>query len=144
MRYEDIPPAMLLERMQASGHGTLMDTLGIRFEAVSRERMVATMPVRPGNRQPFGLLHGGASVALAETLASVGAWLNVADMERQAVVGLEINCNHIRSKRDGHVRGVGTPLHVGRTTQVWSIEIRDEAERLIAISRCTLAVVDVR
>ena len=144
MRYEDTTPAILLEQIRASGRGTMVEALGIELEVVSRERMVATMPVGPATRQPFGLLHGGASVALAETLASIGAWLNVPDMERQVVVGVEINCNHIRSQREGVVRGVAVPLHVGRTTQVWSIEIRDATERLVAVSRCTLAVVDVR
>lgn len=129
---------------QINAQGTLADALGIVFEETTRERMVATMPVGPATRQPFGLLHGGASVALAETLASLGGWLNVADQQTQTVVGLEINCNHIRAKRDGVVRGVATPLHLGRSTQVWSIEIRDEDERLVAISRCTLAVVDLR
>ncbi len=131
-------------QMQAASQGTLVEALGIQFEVVSQERMVGTMPVGPATRQPFGLLHGGASVALAESLASVGGWLNVPDMAKQVVVGLEINCNHLRSKREGVVRGTATPVHVGRTTQVWSIEIRDEAERLIAVSRCTLAVVDVK
>ena len=126
------------------GRGTMVEALGIVIEEATPQRMVATMPVTPATRQPFGLLHGGASVALAETLASMGAWLNVADQATQTVVGLEINCNHIRAKREGRVRGVATPLHVGRTTQVWSIEIRDEQERLVAISRCTMAVIDRR
>jgi uncharacterized protein (TIGR00369 family) len=101
------------------------------------------MPVDRRTHQPFGLLHGGASVALAETVASLGAWMNV-DPERQAAVGIEINANHLRSMRSGTVRAVGTPVHRGRTTHVWAIEIRDEAERLVCVSRCTLAIVDQR
>jgi uncharacterized protein (TIGR00369 family) len=86
------------------------------------------------------LLHGGASVALAETVASTGAWMNV-DQERERVVGLEINANHLRAKRDGVVTAVATPVHVGRRTQVWEVRITDEAGKAICVSRCTLAVI---
>jgi len=121
----------------------LADTLGMELLELTRERVVATMPVDQRTRQPFGLLHGGASVALAETVASLGAAMHV-DPERQRVVGLEINANHVRGKKEGTVRAVGVPLHVGRSTQLWSVEIRDEAERLVCVSRCTLAVVPAR
>lgn len=121
----------------------LAETLGIEMVELTPDRVVATMPVDTRTRQPFGLLHGGALVALAETLASLGAVLNI-DRMRFAAVGVEINANHIRSKRDGIVRGTGTPLHLGRTTQVWSIEIVDEMGRRISVSRCTLAVVPIR
>ena len=122
---------------------TLAGALGIEIVELTDERVVATMPVDDRTRQPYGLLHGGASIALAETVASLGAAGRV-DRERQAVVGQEINGNHIRAVKDGVVRAVGTPLHVGRTSQVWSIEIRDERGRLVCVSRCTLAVVELQ
>ena len=100
------------------------------------------MPVDDRTRQPFGILHGGASVALAETVASLGAVMNV-DLEKASAVGLEINANHLRAKRDGVVRATATPFHVGRSTQVWDVRIVDEEERPVCISRCTLAVVPV-
>jgi uncharacterized protein (TIGR00369 family) len=98
------------------------------------------MPVDERTRQPFGILHGGASVALAETLASLGGTMNV-DLERFTVVGIEINANHLRAKKEGIVTGTGTPIHVGRSTQVWEVRIVDEQQRPICVSRCTLAVV---
>ena len=98
------------------------------------------MPVDARTHQPFGLLHGGASVALAETVASLGAALHV-DRSRAGVVGIEINANHVRGIRTGTVTATATPLHVGRTSQVWSIDIVDESGRRICVSRCTLAVV---
>jgi uncharacterized protein (TIGR00369 family) len=118
----------------------LSDTLGIRIVEFTPERVVATMPVETRTHQPFGLLHGGASVALAETVASLGAALHV-DRTRSTVVGVEINANHVRGIREGTVTATGTPLHVGRTLQVWSIDIADDAGRRICISRCTLAVI---
>jgi uncharacterized protein (TIGR00369 family) len=114
--------------------------LGIEIEELSFERVVATMPVDDRTRQPFGLLHGGASIALAETVASFGAMVLV-DRERFVAVGLEINGNHLRPKTEGMVRATGVPLHVGRTTQVWSVEITDEEGRLVCVSRCTMAIV---
>ena len=119
---------------------TLLTTIGIEIVEAGRERVVARMPVGPKVQQPFGLLHGGASVALAETVASTGAWMNV-DQERERVVGLEINANHLRAKRDGVVTAVATPVHVGRKTQVWEVRITDELGKAVCISRCTLAVV---
>ena len=94
-------------------------------------------------RQPFGILHGGASIALAETVASFGA-VALIDRERYVAVGQEINGNHLRPKLSGVVRAVGVPVHVGRTSQVWSIEISDEEGRLVCISRCTMAIVERR
>ena len=114
-------------------------TLGIRTEERTPERVVMVMDVTPRLHQPHGLLHGGASLALAETAASVAANLNCA--EGYVALGQEINANHIRGARAGTLRAVASPLHVGRSSQVWSIEIRDDAGRLICISRCTLAVV---
>jgi len=121
----------------------LPKTLGIEIVELTKERVVATMPVDERTRQPFGLLHGGASIALAETVASFGAVAHI-DRERYTAVGQEINGNRLRPKFDGVVRAIGVPVHVGRTTQVWSIEIRDEEERLVCISRCTMAVVEKR
>ncbi len=121
--------------------GTLLDSLGIVLEEVSPERVVATMPVDHRTRQPMGLLHGGASAALAETVASIGAALNAG--EGRMVVGMEINANHIRAKREGTVRAVATPAHIGRTSSVWEIRITDEEGRLICLSRCTLAFIDL-
>lgn len=117
--------------------------LGIEMVELTRERVVATMPVDDRTRQPFGLLHGGASIALAETVASFGAVTHI-DRERFAAVGLEINGNHLRAKTEGMVRAIGVPVHVGRTTQVWSVEIADEQDRLVCVSRCTLAIVERR
>lgn len=122
---------------------TLMSTLGIEFLEAGKERVVARMPVEPRVHQPFGLLHGGASVALAETVASYGAHLNVHD-NGETVVGLEINANHLRGKRDGVVTAVATPVHVGRRTQVWAVRIHDEEDKTICVSRCTLAVIPVQ
>lgn len=137
----DLDPA--LAALRARGEGTLMDTLGIELLEAGPERLVARMPVGPRVHQPFGFLHGGASVALAETVASVGAWLRV-DRARYATFGLEINANHLRPKRDGVVTATGTPIHVGRTTQVWEVRIADEEGRLVCVSRCTLAIVPLQ
>ncbi|MFZ5623132.1 MAG: PaaI family thioesterase [Gemmatimonadota bacterium] len=114
--------------------------LGIRFIAVELDRVVAELTITPALHQPFGLLHGGASVAVAETVASIGAWINI-DQDDRVAVGLEINANHIRPRRDGTLTATGRPLHRGRTTQVWEVEITDERGRLVCISRCTVAVV---
>jgi uncharacterized protein (TIGR00369 family) len=120
-------------------HG-LAEQLGITIVELTPARVVATMRVDERTRQPFGILHGGASVALAETVASLGAIMNV-DIEKSNAVGLEINANHLRAKRDGVVRATATPFHVGRSTQVWDIRIVDEEDRPVCVSRCTLAVV---
>ena len=121
------------------GRETLDKTLGVRYLELSKDKVVAELEVTPRVHQPFGFLHGGASVALAESVASVGGFLNCPP--GYAAFGLEINANHLRPKRAGVVRAVGTPLHLGRTTQVWEVRIYDEEERLVSVSRCTLAVV---
>ena len=118
----------------------MADALGITIVELTTERVVATMPVDHRTRQPYGILHGGASVALAETVASIGATMNV-DRATSLAVGLEINANHMRPKRDGMVTGTATPIHRGRSTQVWDVRIVDEEGRLVCVSRCTLAVV---
>ncbi|MGI8384737.1 PaaI family thioesterase [Robertmurraya sp. P23] len=122
---------------------SLIQTLGIEFKQIEKGRVVATMPVDDRTRQPFGLLHGGASVALAESVASIGAY-ELVNKEKEVVVGLEINANHIKAKRDGIVTATGTVLHQGRTTMVWDIKITDEQEQLISVSRCTIAVIEKR
>jgi len=119
---------------------TIMEAIGIQVTDISEERVVATMPVHGPTKQPFGILHGGASVVLAETVASLGTY-NLIDRESQLAVGLEINANHIRSKDGGLVTAVGTPLHRGRKIMVWDVRITDEEDRLISVSRCTVAVV---
>jgi len=119
---------------------TIMEAIGIEVKDISDERVVATMPVHGATKQPFGVLHGGASVVLAETVASIGTY-NLIDWENELAMGLEINANHIRSKGDGMVTAVGTPLHRGRKIMVWDVRISDEAGKLICVSRCTVAVV---
>ena len=133
-------PLDVLTSIRANRGPNLTDALGITITELSAERVVATMPVDNRTRQPYGILHGGASVALAETVASLGATMNV-DRETSLAVGIEINANHLRSKRDGMVTGTATPVHRGRSTQVWEVRIVDEEGRLVCLSRCTLAVV---
>ena len=125
--------------LNALSAGTAMEPLGIVFTEVGPSHLVATMPVDAGTRQPYGLLHGGASVLLAETLGSSAGMLCVAD--DQACVGIEINANHLRGVREGTVTGTARPLHVGRSIQAWEIRIEDTRQRLVCISRLTLAVV---
>lgn len=119
---------------------TLIGTLGIEAQTLEKNKVVMTMPVDHRTKQPAGFLHGGANAALAETAASVGASLNV-DLELFSVFGIEINANHIKSKREGTVTATATPAHIGKTTMVWEIKIVDEHEKLICLSRCTIGVV---
>ncbi len=120
--------------------GTLIDLLGIEFLEASGARVVARMPVERRVHQPFGVLHGGASVVLAESVASTGAYLNVA-ARGMVAVGLEINANHLRSVTSGTVTATGTPVFQGRTTEVWQIEIVDDRGKPVCTSRCTLAII---
>ncbi|WP_077214454.1 hotdog fold thioesterase [Bacillus dakarensis] len=122
---------------------TLISNLGIEILKLEKGLVVATMPVDERTRQPFGLLHGGASVALAETVASMGAF-ELVDQETEAAVGLEINANHIKGKTEGIVTATATLLHQGRTTHVWDIKITDEEGNLVCVSRCTMAVIKRR
>lgn len=122
---------------------TIMEAIGIEITEVSEDRVVATMPVHGPTKQPFGILHGGASVVLAETVASMGTF-NLIDGDKELAMGLEINANHVRGKSEGIVTAVGTPLHRGRKVMVWDIRITDEEEKLICVSRCTVAVVPKR
>ncbi|HCB1502140.1 1,4-dihydroxy-2-naphthoyl-CoA hydrolase [Klebsiella oxytoca] len=128
-----------LEQLNAMGDGNMVGLLDIQFEAITDDSLEATMPVDGRTHQPFGLLHGGASVVLAETLGSVAGYL--CSEGEQKVVGLEVNANHIRSVRSGRVRGVCRALHVGSRHQVWQIEISDELGRLCCSSRLTTAVI---
>ena len=123
--------------------GTIIETLGIETLELTAERVVCTMPVNEKTRQPFGLLHGGASVVLAETVASIGAWAGI-DQENEVAMGMEINANHVRSVASGIVTAVGVPLHRGKSSAVWEIKITDEQERLVCISRCTIAIAPKR
>lgn len=128
-----------LADLNALSEGTAMIPLGIVFTELGPDYVRGTMPVDARTRQPYGLLHGGASVLLAETLGSTAGGLCVPD--GKGVVGIEINANHLRGARDGLVTGTARALHVGASTQVWEIRIEDEAGRLVCISRLTLAVV---
>ncbi len=121
------------------GKNTISEVLGMEFTEIGDNYLVAKMPVDKRTHQPFGLLHGGASVVLAETLGSVAAMLMV-DSDKYYCVGLEVNANHIRGITKGWVYGRTSPIHVGKTTQVWSIEIINENEELVCISRITMAV----
>lgn len=122
---------------------TMLASLGIEVTEIKKGMVTATMPVDERTRQPFGLLHGGASVALAETVASIGAY-ELVDQENEAVAGIEINANHLRAKREGLVTATATVLHHGKTTMVWDIKIHDEEEKLVCISRCTIAIVKLK
>ena len=124
-----------LKRMH---HGTAVHHMGIEFLQVGPDVLRARMPVDARTKQPWGILHGGASVVLAETLGSVAATLCLPP--EQHAVGLDINANHIRATREGWVTGVCSPIHIGRSTHVWQIELRDDAGRLTCISRLTMAI----
>lgn len=122
---------------------TLAERLGMEIVEAQPGRIVMTMPVDHRTHQPLGLLHGGASVALAETVASIGGWMLVAE-EGKVVVGQEINANHLRSAKSGLVKAIGECIYQGKNSQVWEIKIYDEKEKMICISRCTLAVIEPR
>lgn len=116
--------------------------IGIEFTHIAKDKLVATMPVNENTIQPFGILHGGASVVLAESLCSMGGWF-LLESDTQAAVGLEINANHIRSvQKGGKVTGTARPINIGRKIHVWECEIRDEQDKLVCISRCTLAIIE--
>ena len=131
--------AVTLQALNAMSDGNMVGLLDIQFTRIGEDELEATMPVDSRTHQPFGLLHGGASVVLAETLVSVAGSL-CTDGE-QKVVGLEVNANHLRSARSGRVRGVCRALHTGRRHQVWQIDIFDEQQNLCCSSRLTTAVV---
>ena len=132
-----------LERVNDLGDNTMAEHLGILFTEIGDDYLKATMPVDERTTQPLSLLHGGAAVALAETVASVGANLCL-DGSRQVALGMEINANHVRGASSGHVTATGRPVHLGRQSQVWTIEINDEKEQLICTARITASVLDRR
>ena len=128
-------------RLNAHSADTVLETLGITITEASKERVVATMPIGTKHHQVLGYLHGGVSVLLAETVASLASVMHI-DVKRQSAFGLEINANHVRPKRDGQLYATATPLHLGRSTHIWDVRITDERNKLICVSRCTVAVVD--
>jgi uncharacterized protein (TIGR00369 family) len=132
-----------LEQLNDSGRQTMVSHLGIEFTEIREDSLVARMPVDERTIQSYGLLHGGASVALAETLGSVCSSLTL-DITQKVAVGMEVNANHIRPVTSGWVYGEARPVHLGSATQVWEIRINNEAGKLVCISRLTMAVVDRR
>ncbi|MGQ0430256.1 MAG: hotdog fold thioesterase [Gammaproteobacteria bacterium] len=130
-----------LEEVRRIERGTLGEHLGIEFMKIGEDFVEARMPVDRRTVQPDRILHGGASVALAETLGSVGGSMCV-DRERFQIVGQEINANHLRPAIQGYVHGRASPIHLGRRSQVWNIEIRDDNDRLVCVSRLTIAVIE--
>ena len=130
-----------IDDVSALQRGNMGQHIGIEIVRIGPDQLEGRMPVDKRTTQPDGILHGGASVALAETLGSVGGAM-VVDQARFQVVGQEINANHIRSAREGHVHGTARPIHLGRRSQVWAIEIVDDQKRLVCVSRITLAVIE--
>jgi 1,4-dihydroxy-2-naphthoyl-CoA hydrolase len=130
-----------VQELNDFARGTMNETLGIEFTAMGDDFLTARMPVDHRTQQPYGILHGGASATLAETLGSVAGTFCV-EIEKKIVVGLELNCNHVRSVREGFVFGTARPIHLGNATQIWDIRIVDERERLVCVARLTLAVLE--
>lgn len=137
----DVSQENIFERLNATRAGTVLEALDITITEATKEKVVASMPIGPKHMQVVGYLHGGVSVVLAETVASLASMMHI-DAERQLAFGLEINANHLRPKRDGQLFGTATPIHLGKTTHVWDVRITDERDKLICISRCTVAIVD--
>jgi 1,4-dihydroxy-2-naphthoyl-CoA hydrolase len=138
-----INPNITLDILNESSKNSMVEHLGIIYTDIGEDSITAKMPVDHRTHQPLGLLHGGASVALAETLGSVAATFSV-DPEIYNCVGIEINANHVRSVTEGWVTGTATPLHLGKSTQIWQITINNELGDLVCISRLTLAVIEKR
>lgn len=130
-----------LDQLNFVREKNMVDHLGIEFTGIGEDYLEATMPVDHRTKQPMGLLHGGANVVLAETLGSVASSLTI-DSKRYTCVGLEINANHLKSVREGKVKGIAKPVHLGKSTQVWEIKIFDESEKLCCISRITMAILE--
>jgi 1,4-dihydroxy-2-naphthoyl-CoA hydrolase len=131
-----------LDQLNNLGNGTMVSHLGIIFTTIGDDYLEASMPVDSRTKQPMGLLHGGANVVLAETIGSVAASMTI-DPKKQFVVGLEINANHLKSVREGMVFGTATPIHLGNSTQVWEIKIKNTAGQLCCISRLTMAILNI-
>ena len=138
-----IQKGITVDQLNKLSANTLANSLGIEMIEIGDDFISAKMPVDQRTHQPLGMLHGGASVALAETLGSIGAYCCL-DHKTQYCVGLEINANHIKSIKSGFVIGTARPLHIGKKTQVWEIKITNEQKELICISRITMAVIDRR
>ena len=134
--------SITLDALHSFSNNTISQHLGIEFIEIGTDYIVAKMPVDNRTHQPFGILHGGASVVLAETLGSIASFLCLKDSKKQLAVGLEINANHIRSVKEGFVYGTVTPIHVGRSTHIWEIKIKNEEGKLVCISRLTVAIID--
>jgi 1,4-dihydroxy-2-naphthoyl-CoA hydrolase len=134
-------PNITPDMLNAGSQQTLASHLGIEFIEVGPDFLRAKMPVDERTIQPFGLLHGGASLALAETVGSVASSLQI-DLNEQICVGMEINANHVRSVRSGYVYGTARPIHLGRKTHIWEIKITDDAENLVSVSRLTMMILD--
>ncbi|MDE3046693.1 MAG: hotdog fold thioesterase [Verrucomicrobiota bacterium] len=132
-----------LEEVNRRSKNTLSDHLNIDFVDVGDRHLTARMPVESRTHQPMGIMHGGASAALAETVASAAANYCV-DQKEKVCVGLELNINHLRPVQSGFIEAIAEPLHLGRTTQVWDIKIHDSQQRLVSVARLTLAVIEKR
>ena len=130
-----------LDQLNQIGKNTMTDHLGIVFTEIGDSHLTATMPVGDRTKQPMGLLHGGASIVLAETLGSLASSLTI-DSTTQVCVGLEINANHLKGVKSGLVTGTTKPIHIGKSTQVWEIKIKNEEDQLCCISRITMAILD--
>ena len=131
----------VLEKINTFQKNTLTEHIGIEITDFGDDFVSGKMPVDCRTVQPYGLLHGGASAVLAESLGSIAGGMQV-DHEAQGVVGVEINCNHLRSARNGWVHGRATQMKIGRKIQVWNIEIKNDDEKLVCVSRLTLAVIE--
>ncbi|MFY0600623.1 MAG: hotdog fold thioesterase [Cyclobacteriaceae bacterium] len=134
------PENIDLNVLNSMGKGSMVEFLSIEYIEINSYYLRAKMPVNEKTRQPFGLLHGGASVVLAETLGSISS--NLVIDQNKIAVGLEINANHLRSVKEGFVYGKASPIHIGRSTHVWTIEISDEQDNLVCISRLTVSIID--
>lgn len=132
-------PIPTTDDLNALSDSTMAEILEMKFVEIGENYLKADMPVNSKTQQPYGLLHGGASAALAETVGSVASSLCI-DRDKQICVGLEINCNHIRGKKSGVVTATASPLHIGSSTHVWDIKIHDERDKLICVSRLTMAI----
>tara|TARA_B100000405_G_C16712357_1_gene419757 strand:+ start:351 stop:773 length:423 start_codon:yes stop_codon:yes gene_type:complete len=130
----------ILRKIEERTGNTMVSTIGIEITDFGEEYICGKMPVDDRTKQPFGLLHGGASVAFAETLGSMGAGMHV-DLENHSVVGIEINSSHLKAMKEGWVYGKAVPIRIGRKIQVWDIDIKDEKDNMVCKSRLTLAVI---
>lgn len=136
----ELSSAQLVARINSTRQGSVWGILDITLVTAEKTLVVATMPIGPNHRQQLGYLHGGISITLAESLASLGSALNI-NTQRQTAFGLEINASHLRAKREGILTGTATPLRLGRTAHVWDVRITDADQQLVCVSRCTIAIV---